>query len=404
MLGHFSLLSLAMWSLFLLAIRIAIVPPESCGDTSLEAIDGAAHQAITWIRRNQRPDGTYLYIYNSESDSIPDEYNEVRHAGVTMALYQAAGRYGDREFLAAGDRGLDWMVDRLVHERGWAALAPDNQRAKLGASALMAAALIERRLATGETQYDDLMRGLGRFLLTLQRDDGGFSTAWLVNSDAPEYGTSSRYYPGEASWALALMASAFPGEDWQSAAIRGLRFLATERDQLENVDFPPLADQWAAYTLAALPATALRDQEIDYARRLAARFGLLVRVEAQRQDSWLGRAVRGRESRAAGAGTWLEGLGALWSLSASVQPLADIRPKIEERLTCVAGIMAARQVNELEAMSYPRPDLAQGAWFRAGETRMDDQQHAFSGLLYAADALRSGTDGERTSALALGEQ
>src|SRR6266508_3254003 len=388
----------------LLAIRIAVVPPESCGDASLEAIDGAAHEAIDWIRRNQRPDGTYLYIYNSEFDSNPDEYNEVRHAGVTMALYQAAGRYGDREFLAAGDRGLDWMVDRLVHERGWAALAPDNQRAKLGASALMAAALIERRLATGETQYDDLMRGLGRFLLTLQRDDGGFSTAWLVNSDAPEYGTSSRYYPGEASWALALMASAFPGEDWQSAAIRGLRFLATERDQLENVDFPPLADQWAAYTLAALPATALRDQEIDYARRLAARFGLLVRVEAQRQDSWLGRAVRGRESRAAGAGTWLEGLGALWSLSASVQPLADIRPKIEERLTCVAGIMAARQVDELEAMSYPRPDLAQGAWFRAGETRMDNQQHAFSGLLYAADALRSGTDGERTSALPLGEQ
>ncbi len=28
-----------------------------------------------------------------------------------------------------------------------------------------------------------------------------------------------------------------------------------------------------------------------------------------------------------------------------------------------------------------------GAWFIDGETRMDDQQHAFSGLLYAADAL-----------------
>lgn len=294
------------------------------------------------------------------------------------------------------------MLGRLVRRHGWAALAPDNHGAKLGASALMAAALAQRRLATGDTQYDDLMRELGRFLLALQRGDGGFNTAWFLSADAPEYRTSSRYYPGEASWALALLARVFPGEDWGAPAARGLRFLATERDELEGVDFPPLADQWAAYTLAELPGTALRDQEIDYARRLAARFGLLVRTEAQRQDGWLGRLVRGRESRAAGAGTWLEGLAALWRLSANDQRLAGIRPKIEERLTCVAGIMAARQVDEREAASYPRADLARGAWFRAGETRMDDQQHAFSGLLYAIDALRGPT--QSTASLPAGER
>ncbi len=46
-----------------------------------------------------------------------------------------------------------------------------------------------------------------------------------------------------------------------------------------------------------------------------------------------------------------------------------------------------RQVTEEEAAAYPQPDIARGAWFRAGETRMDDQQHAFSGLLYTVDAL-----------------
>jgi hypothetical protein len=36
---------------------------------------------------------------------------------------------------------------------------------------------------------------------------------------------------------------------------------------------------------------------------------------------------------------------------------------------------------------FARPEMARGGWFRAGETRMDDQQHAFSGLLYTLDAL-----------------
>jgi hypothetical protein len=68
--------------------------------------------------------------------------------------------------------------------------------------------------------------------------------------------------------------------------------------------------------------------------------------------------------------------------------MADLKPKIEERLSCAAGILAARQVSPEEAAGYPQPDLVSGAWLRGGETRMDDQQHAFSGLLYALDALQ----------------
>ena len=48
-------------------------------------------------------------LYFADTDTVPAEYNEVRHAGVTMSLYQAAGRLGDEESLAAADRGLEWM-------------------------------------------------------------------------------------------------------------------------------------------------------------------------------------------------------------------------------------------------------------------------------------------------------
>ena len=63
---------------------------------------------------------------------------------------------------------------------GWAALDWPGGEPKLGATALMAAGLAERRVATGEESYDGLMRELGRFMRTMQRPDGGFYNGWRV--------------------------------------------------------------------------------------------------------------------------------------------------------------------------------------------------------------------------------
>jgi hypothetical protein len=387
MLGRSALLSVAFWIAFVGVLRIAVVPPESCGDANRDAITDAAVAAEGWLQRNQGSDGRYVYIYDRDSDTISSDYNEVRHAGVTMALYQAAGRFQDAEALDAADAGLAWMSENLIRQDGWAALAPGGGRAKLGASALMLVALAERRLATVDPQHDDLMRELGRFIVTLQRGDDGFYVAWLTAERSPQLEGTSRFFPGEAFWALALLHEAFPGEGWDRPARLAADFLTTRRDEVEDVSFPPLADQWTAYGLAEMVEWGLHDHHIDYARRLAGRFGFLIRVEAQRQGGPLGTLVRRWEIRAAAAGTWVEGMAALWRLASVDERLADLRPKIEERLICAGGILAEQQVSGEDADTYAQPDLVEGAWFVGGETRMDDQQHAFSGLLYTVDAL-----------------
>jgi hypothetical protein len=132
-----------------------------------------------------------------------------------MSLYQAAGRLGDAEALATADRALAWMLDHLVRREGWAALDWPGGQPSLGATALMAAALSERRLATGDTAYDLLMHELGRFLVALQRPDGGFNNGWNIAGNEPVPGTS-KYYPGEAFWVLTLL-------DWRSPAKAGGR-------------------------------------------------------------------------------------------------------------------------------------------------------------------------------------
>jgi hypothetical protein len=385
-----ALFALGGWVLFAAFLRLVVVPAEVCGEPSAHDLRNASAAASDWIERALLPSGRYVYIYNADTDSQPRSYNEVRHAGVTMALYQSAGRGGDERAFETADEALEWMLDHLYRQDGWAALTDEHgRRAKLGATALMLNALAERRLATGgDPSYDALMEELGRFLISMQREDGGFHIAFDVGPREPDLIGTSRYFPGEALWALALLHEALPDPAWEQGARRAARFISTMRDDVEGVEYPPLNDHWASYGFAEMAEWGLEEPEIEYARRLAARFGFLVRAEAQLEGGGIAALTRGDEPRrAASLGTWVEGMAALWRLSVADERLADLSDDIAERLACAGAILADRQYDADEAAASANPALVEGAWFSGSETRMDDQQHALSGLLYAADAL-----------------
>ena len=254
--------SVLFWAAMAGFLRIVIVPPEASVEASSLELQQAADSARGWMERAQLDDGRYVYLYDAELDHLSPDYNEVRHAGVTMALYQAAGRLASPATLTAADRGLAWMTDHLHRYDGWAALVGGHGgRAKLGASALMLVGLAERRLATGDAVHDPLMREVGSFLAALQRPDGGFHVAWWVERDAADRLGTSRFYPGEALWALALLHEALPGEGWDVHARAAAEFVTTRRDDVEDVDFPPSADHWAAYALAEMAEWGLSDAQ-----------------------------------------------------------------------------------------------------------------------------------------------
>jgi hypothetical protein len=245
----------------------------------------------------------------------------------------------------------------------------------------MTAALLERRETTADGRYDDELRDLGRFMTAQLGPGGSMLASYDLVADARVEETS-RYATGEAGWALARLHTAFPGEGWDRPARAVADYLSTTRDEAEGLDFRPWPDQWAAYLLAELAPDGLAEHHVAYARQLAARFGMLVRVESQK-DGWPTPFVDAH-ARAAGLGVWLEGIGALVQVAEADERLADLQPALEERLSCGAGLLIERQVDD-------GPEVEIGAWFRAGSTRMDDQQHAVSGLL-AAEALVTGSE------------
>ena len=378
-------LTAVVWVVGLGGLRLSFLAPEVCPPFDEGRALGAAASAAAWIEAGQEQDGRYLYEYDRDANEARPGYNIVRHAGVTMSLYQLAAAGAD-DALAAADAGLELMLDGLVPAGGGLALIdPGAPTARLGASALMAAALEDRRDATGDRRYDDELRALGRFLAVLVGPDGRALSSYDLTLDAPTPGERSRYATGEAGWALARLHSLFPDEGWDTPARAVADYLATERDAAEGLDFRPWPDQWAAYLLAELGPSHLDAEHITYARALAERFGMLVRVESQK-DGWPVAFVDPR-ARGAGLGVWVEALGSLERLAAIDDRLADLRSALAARLACGAGLLVERQVEDAGARVFAAPELVRGAWFREGVTRMDDQQHALSGLLAAAGRI-----------------
>jgi small neutral amino acid transporter SnatA (MarC family) len=362
-----------------------VATPEHCPAVSTAELRASAGETVDWFVRNQRADGTWLYLYDADTDTAPDEYNAVRHAGVTMGLYQAAsaGLPGARD---AADRGIAWAEDRLVERDDWAALRYQGQTSA-GAAALLVAGLAERRVQTGDSSYDDLLTRLGRFLVAQTEPSGAVLATYDVGSGKPVPGVYSAYYTGETYWALARLHRLFPEGGWGDVADRIGAYLATERDEVED-HWPAIPDHWAAYGLAETVAfddraagEPLSNDELSYARHQAGLWGAQVRWVSQRFGPWGALVRTSHVPRGGGYGVVGEGLTGLWRVAVDEPRLADLRTPLAERATCIAGIAADQQVDATEAGDYPDADRARGAWFRDGETRMDDQQHALAALL-----------------------
>jgi hypothetical protein len=372
--------TVAAWAVGFAVFRVGVIPAERCPDVTLPELRTGALAAAAWIERAQQPDGTYLYEYDRRTDEDVGGYNEVRHAGVTMSLFQLAAA-GERSVLPTADRGLAAMTANLLRVDGWAAYAPPGGDVKLGASALLLAGLSYRRDATGDQRYDDLMREIGGFFRTLQLPNGSFLAYYDANARRPIPGITSLYSTGEAFFGFTLLANTFPGEGWDASARLAGHYVATQRDEEEGPRFGPWADQWSAYALDQMKHWPLTDEEVRYARRLAGRFGLFTRGESQKREDGVQHLIRLDPARGAGFGTVNEGVTSLWRLAGAEPRLADLREPLAERARCAAGITASRQMTEADAARYADPEKVLGAWFTHDRTRMDDQQHALSGLI-----------------------
>ena len=425
----------ATWVAVLAVVGVA-VHPERCPPAGQAAARRAMEAAVGWFGANvDDQTGQFRYEYDAEAGADLDGYNDPRHAGVLFSLYQAEAA-GVAGAAAIADRGLAY-VDRHTRPTadGNGAAFGQSPQASTGATALLVAALDQRRRATGDASRDADMEAYGRALLGTVTDRGAVE-AVIDPSGGPAASTRSPFATGQVMYALSLLESRFPGRGYRAAAERILGYLATERDDAED-QFPMLSDHWASYGLVAMgewESPPAYDAAVRvWIERQLGLFGVQVRYESQRQGG-ITTLTRGPVAMPGGLGTVGEGLGNLARVvapdsatAASPAALTDpatvaapaatealpVSPTLSvddegrsgmgagvstpdfdidgealaERVACAAGMLVERQV--LSPDQYPRADPAAvtGAWFRLGVTRMDDQQHTLSALILLAPHL-----------------
>lgn len=428
----------------------AAVQPERCERPDQDEVRAAARAAVGWFAANIAESGRFLYRYDLSNGELGG-YNDPRHVGVMFSLYQAASA-GIPQATGTADQGLAYLDRHIrqsvvgpvfgrgaVVPTGASALAlvalaqrrtatgdtsRDQQMPALGRSLLATvgpsgevAAMIDLAEGPVGTSRSAFATGQVMYALALLHD---LVVAGVIESGADGVG-------GVADGAAGVVAGGTGGfEGFGAAALRIRDYLMTRRDDLED-HFPQLSDHWATYGLVAM---ARWDEPPDqdaatraWIDRQLGLFSLQIRYESQRSGG-LSEWIRGSEALPAGVGTLGEGLANLaWLVRSDPRLARDYDAAdhlaLDRRLACVAGLLVQRQINgrqtdnsatspgggvaaaDVAAGGAAVADIAEGtavkaavkaavngAWFRAGVTQMDDQQHPLSALLLIDAAWR----------------
>ena len=363
--------------------RVGVAPAERCPIVTATDAGAAIEAAVGWLADGQAAEGQFTYSTDEAGNVLPG-YNVVRHAGVLLSLEQAVTA-GFDEAAEVADRGRDWALDRLTPAHLGSALPELDGSGRTGASALFARSLLERRDREGpSSSEDDVLAALGRFLAGQVLADGAVSSRWDPATDAAIPSERDIFFTGQVLWALdGIDRAGLAEDDVRDAAARVGDFLP-RRDVVED-RFPPVSDHWGAYAYDGLGLDRLTDEQLAHAERVAGIIGVQVRGESTRWRGGVVGTIRGGVASGSGLGTLGEGGAAL------VRVLGEERaPGLSQRVRCTAGMIVERQA-------------ADGAWYRDGVTRMDDQQHSISALLAATPMLDDPGDavggGERSHAV-----
>ncbi len=115
----------------------------------------------------------------------------------------------------------------------------------IGAAGLGLAAFAAVDRTRPNTVPLDQLQALGRFVLFLQKPDGGFYSRYLAGKGL-DRDWQSLYYPGEATLGLVSLYELDKSREWLIAASRALARLAEDRAGPQEV--PP--DHWALIAMA----------------------------------------------------------------------------------------------------------------------------------------------------------
>jgi hypothetical protein len=369
----------------------------------LDAVNlgAAALAAERHILAAQADDGRFRYILQPFTGRVTWKGFAVpRQAGTTLALCELGS--ADPAVVRAAARSLAMLAELerpsgdlggLVYEervgarpRAWAGL---------GDTALPLIAYLTCRPRTGPG-HDELIARLGRFLLAMQRPDGGFHPRYDLVKGAPIPGPDPMYAAGQAVYALTLLEgllAAHPRPDLDHAEVRAavdraMTYFADDYWDHGLYGFFFLEENW--HCLGARAALEIHRHPgyerlcldyVDFKRRLI----MTDRVSDELRGAYgFGNVLPPHNTPTAGFG---EALAAAMAVRAAQ---GTTRPEDAELLTQVLTFLVEQQWSDSNCFACTPDQVVPGGFSESvgsPDLRIDYTQHAWAALGHGGRVL-----------------
>jgi hypothetical protein len=161
-------------------------------EVTQESVGEFADRMSTWMWKSLHADGRMTYLYwPSQGKEAPGQDNLIRQFMATVALGRIAARASAPELWERSARNIDYNLQRYYRSEGQLGFVEGNQKAKLGAIALAALAIVEHR---DRSKWQEEEAALRRTVQSLWHEDGSFTTFFKPAGR----NDNQNFYPGEA--------------------------------------------------------------------------------------------------------------------------------------------------------------------------------------------------------------
>ncbi len=355
----------------------------SPSEISRARLQQAARAGGDYLLRAQKPDGSFHYEYDALTGGVSDgDYNILRHAGATIALFQLYETTREARYLEAARRAVVYLQGRFRWAREADALyvLDDDGQAKLGANGLALIALAWQMRLDAKSADAASARRLANLIIRMQERDGSFASYYDMRGEPED--RASLYYPGEAMLGLVELYRLNGDQRLLDAARRGAAHLIQTQQRMPSLPH----DAWLMQALAALFVIKHDAQYAAHALRIAE---AMIRAQHTETDAPL---YAGSYSlgvpRATPAASRAEGLLAALRLARMTN---DARAAaIAEALKLSARFQLAQQFNADNSFYLADPERAAGGFresLTSARIRIDYVQHNVSALLGVAQVV-----------------
>lgn len=230
------------------------------GIRKVERLDTEIYQLIKqsthFLASQIKENGQFAYGYFPCFSKKIKTYNILRHASTLYAMAEGYELLRDQNILRAIEGGIRYLIDHSIvyyDDRAYVVDVANDSEIKLGSNAHAILALTKLMEVTGSDQYLDIVRDLGKAILWMQKDDGGFLHVWDYPSFALKDAFRTVYYDGEAVFALLRLYGLDRQNQWLEAVKKSF-------DYLIEHDYWQYHDHWLSYAANELTMYAPEDQ------------------------------------------------------------------------------------------------------------------------------------------------